>query len=169
MAKSENVAEKEKKIKGYLWVPIILLALLVFSIFFIITVRLFTPEDNWICENGSWVKHGNPSAPAPTLECRTTGVENRSQQDKKREGNQSTGIFSATPITDASKAVNSLPDENVVGPVQISGFFRFISPVVNLAAIIGAKVCTWGRPKELAYTCPSIKANFQNAFNEASK
>jgi len=26
-------------------------------------------EDTWICQNGQWVKHGNPSAPKPTNGC----------------------------------------------------------------------------------------------------
>src|SRR4030042_6707123 len=26
-------------------------------------------EDTWICENGQWVKHGNPSAPKPGGSC----------------------------------------------------------------------------------------------------
>jgi hypothetical protein len=26
-------------------------------------------EDAWICSNGNWVKHGNPSAPKPTKPC----------------------------------------------------------------------------------------------------
>jgi hypothetical protein len=26
-------------------------------------------EDTWLCENGAWVKHGNPSAPAPATPC----------------------------------------------------------------------------------------------------
>jgi len=26
-------------------------------------------EDTWICENGQWVKHGNPSAPMPSQSC----------------------------------------------------------------------------------------------------
>ena len=26
-------------------------------------------EDTWICENGQWIKHGNPSAPKPTGGC----------------------------------------------------------------------------------------------------
>lgn len=32
--------------------------------------RLFTPEDTWICEKGSWVEHGHPSAPMPTAPCK---------------------------------------------------------------------------------------------------
>ncbi|MFA6993260.1 MAG: GerMN domain-containing protein [Patescibacteria group bacterium] len=27
------------------------------------------PEDGWLCQDGNWVKHGNPSAPAPTSGC----------------------------------------------------------------------------------------------------
>lgn len=27
------------------------------------------PEDTWICENGQWVKHGNPSSSMPTEPC----------------------------------------------------------------------------------------------------
>jgi len=26
-------------------------------------------EDTWLCQNGQWVRHGNPSAPAPTGTC----------------------------------------------------------------------------------------------------
>ena len=26
-------------------------------------------EDDWICENGDWVRHGNPSAPMPLSNC----------------------------------------------------------------------------------------------------
>ncbi len=33
-------------------------------------IRLFSGEDNWICQNGSWQKHGQPNFPAPTTECK---------------------------------------------------------------------------------------------------
>jgi hypothetical protein len=26
-------------------------------------------EDDWICKNGQWVKHGHPSRPSPTMSC----------------------------------------------------------------------------------------------------
>jgi len=32
-------------------------------------IRLWSGEDSWICQNGGWVKHGNPSAPRPTESC----------------------------------------------------------------------------------------------------
>jgi uncharacterized membrane protein len=36
----------------------------------VITLRLFSGEDNWICQNGEWIKHGNPSFPTPLVECK---------------------------------------------------------------------------------------------------
>ncbi len=28
-------------------------------------------EDTWLCQNGQWIKHGNPTAPSPTGICGT--------------------------------------------------------------------------------------------------
>lgn len=36
---------------------------------FILATRLMTPEDTWLCVDGAWVKHGNPSAPMPQTGC----------------------------------------------------------------------------------------------------
>ncbi|HPV70740.1 MAG TPA: DUF2178 domain-containing protein [Candidatus Magasanikbacteria bacterium] len=36
----------------------------------VFTVRFFSGEDNWICQNGEWVKYGQPDFPAPTTQCR---------------------------------------------------------------------------------------------------
>lgn len=33
------------------------------------SVRFFSGEDTWLCENGKWVKHGNPLSPTPTSSC----------------------------------------------------------------------------------------------------
>lgn len=35
----------------------------------IVLVLLRGSEDDWICQNGQWVKHGNPSRPIPTTLC----------------------------------------------------------------------------------------------------
>ncbi len=34
-----------------------------------IVLRLTSPEDNWICKDGQWLKHGNPRASMPTTIC----------------------------------------------------------------------------------------------------
>jgi uncharacterized membrane protein len=35
----------------------------------VLMLRLWGGEDDWICQKGRWVKHGQPSAPAPTKAC----------------------------------------------------------------------------------------------------
>lgn len=37
-----------------------------------VVARIFSPEDDWICENGQWIRHGNPSASEPTSGCGIT-------------------------------------------------------------------------------------------------
>lgn len=32
-------------------------------------IRFLSGEDNWVCENGQWIKHGNPSSLMPTTGC----------------------------------------------------------------------------------------------------
>ena len=55
----------------------ILITLLVIVIVIVIVglFRGLSGEDNWICSDGQWVKHGNPSAPMPTTGCGTTATE----------------------------------------------------------------------------------------------
>ena len=41
----------------------IIFVLLIFFVFFM------PREDTWICKNGEWIKHGNPSIPMPATSC----------------------------------------------------------------------------------------------------
>lgn len=36
----------------------------------IFTVRLFSGEDNWVCQKGEWIQHGHPDFSAPTIPCK---------------------------------------------------------------------------------------------------
>ena len=47
----------------------IVLAIVLAIFISIFTLRLFSGEDNWICQNGQWIAHGHPSFPAPTVKC----------------------------------------------------------------------------------------------------
>jgi len=48
-----------------------LIIIIVLSVVFgIFTIRLFSGEDNWVCQNGQWTKHGNPSFDAPKSICK---------------------------------------------------------------------------------------------------
>lgn len=46
------------------------LAILLVLIFTIFGLRIFSGEDNWVCQNGAWEKHGQPDFPQPTAECK---------------------------------------------------------------------------------------------------
>lgn len=52
--------------RKFIFVGIILIF---FVIVGILGIRFFSGEDNWICKNGKWIKHGNPSAQMPTIKC----------------------------------------------------------------------------------------------------
>lgn len=47
----------------------IVLAVILFLIIAMAALRIFSGEDNWICQNGQWIKHGQPSFPPPAVEC----------------------------------------------------------------------------------------------------
>ncbi|MBI4708981.1 MAG: GerMN domain-containing protein [Candidatus Portnoybacteria bacterium] len=48
---------------------IIIGAILLAIILIVAGLKFFTDEDTWICQDGQWVKHGNPSAQKPTEPC----------------------------------------------------------------------------------------------------
>jgi len=37
------------------------------------------PEDTWICEDGQWIRHGQPSSPPPTSGCGEISWEDASK------------------------------------------------------------------------------------------
>lgn len=43
--------------------------LLVIAVWFFVRFVIGGSEDDWICVEGQWVKHGYPSAPMPEGEC----------------------------------------------------------------------------------------------------
>jgi uncharacterized membrane protein len=45
------------------------LAAILIIVFIVAGLRIFSGEDDWICRDGSWVRHGNPSFPAPQIPC----------------------------------------------------------------------------------------------------
>ena len=59
-------------------------------------------EDAWICENGVWVKHGNPSSAMPTQSCPSTTTEQDVILDSPKENDIAT-----TPLLVKGKAKGS--------------------------------------------------------------
>jgi uncharacterized membrane protein (DUF485 family) len=54
---------KKKEILQFILAIIILVAFIFFA-------RILAGEDNWICKDVQWVKHGQPTAPAPSTQCK---------------------------------------------------------------------------------------------------
>ena len=42
------------------------------AVSYVFNLSWFAGEDSWICVNGEWIKHGNPSAPKPDRPCGKT-------------------------------------------------------------------------------------------------
>lgn len=42
---------------------------IIFVLFPHLGAQFLSGEDGWICQDGEWVKHGNPAGPAPTALC----------------------------------------------------------------------------------------------------
>ncbi|MFA5211615.1 MAG: DUF2178 domain-containing protein [Patescibacteria group bacterium] len=61
-----NIASLDKKKKYINFVIYFFIVLLII----LFGLRLFSGEDNWVCQNGKWVKHGNPDFAAPLIECK---------------------------------------------------------------------------------------------------
>jgi len=61
----ENYKDKTEIVKNpaYLIIAIIILLVLLLA-----GIRLFSGEDNWMCQNGQWIEHGHPAAPMPPAE-----------------------------------------------------------------------------------------------------
>jgi len=58
-----HVAMVKKVLLGILGVILVVLII-------VVGARVLSPEDNWICKDGNWVKHGNPSGSMPTGTCK---------------------------------------------------------------------------------------------------
>jgi L-lactate permease len=35
----------------------------------VVAIKSLSPEDTWNCQQGQWVKHGNPILPKPVFPC----------------------------------------------------------------------------------------------------
>jgi hypothetical protein len=89
--------------------------LIVIGVIIVIGIAIFilrSPEDDWICSGGQWVKHGHPSAPMPTSGC---GNQTASEPD----------IVVTSPS----------PNQKITSPLAIEGqakgswYFEAVAPV----------------------------------------
>jgi len=77
----------------------------------ILSIRFFSgPEDAWLCQNGGWVKHGNPSAAMPATTCGQQNNNPIATTTASTEIKVSTPLSGATvsnPLTVAGQAIGN--------------------------------------------------------------
>ena len=86
----------------------------------VLIIRFSSPEDTWICQNGQWVKHGNPDLPKPNSACPLSN-------NSKNEVNQK---------TDKIIIEGPSPNEIITSPLVVKGqavgnwFFEATFPLI---------------------------------------
>ncbi len=83
----------------------------------VLTVRFVFggPEDNWICQDGVWVKHGNPSFPEPV-----SGCGNQGKTDDTTTSTSTDGYI----YKDLIKIDSPIQNQKINSPVSIKGEAR---------------------------------------------
>lgn len=97
----------------------------VIAIFFILIVfgaiagvKFFSDEDVWICENDAWIKHGNPSSPAPISGCGSDPVGMKPHPNLE--------VWQKYATEDKIKVIGLKNDVAITSPVEIEGEARGI-------------------------------------------
>ncbi|MFH0852377.1 MAG: GerMN domain-containing protein [bacterium] len=131
-------------------------------------LRFLTPEDTWLCQNGQWIKHGNPSSPMPTDGCGTPApeqeitmispqpnqvvtspliIEGTSKGGWFFEGSFPIKILDASGQEIASSFVQAQSDWMTTDPVNFRGEIRFISPASGNGTLLLQKDNPSGLPQ----------------------
>jgi hypothetical protein len=109
---------------------IVSILIAVFAVVF--CIRILSGEDDWICQNGQWVKHGNPNSPAPTSGCGEAIKKEEVKDEKKQTDNQEPkvqaldNVDGTNIIVDAPKA-----NESIGLPLFIKGKARVFENTVS--------------------------------------
>jgi hypothetical protein len=68
-----------------------------------VALRLMTPEDTWVCQDGQWVKHGNPLAAQPSSQCGTMQNANTAKTNEATANNMPKDDLSYPHISATNK------------------------------------------------------------------
>jgi hypothetical protein len=64
---------------------VIIFVLIIVGILFLLRFVIGGPEDSWICKDGSWIKHGQPSYPKPITKCSKQTTLPKNEEDCLKE------------------------------------------------------------------------------------
>jgi len=110
----------------------------------ILGLRFLTDEDTWLCQNGQWVKHGNPSAPMPTTLCPGAKINQNENQNTNENINQNVNVepINEPVAVNPSGVIVTKPAANseITSPLEITGqatggwYFEAVFPIKLLDA-----------------------------------
>jgi len=111
---------------------IVIVSVVCVAFIILLGVRFFSGEDSWICQNGQWVKHGNPSAPAPSIGCGETAKKEKVQDEKVEVDNQRQKDEAEDNAQEKNIVVDLPKANNLIGlPVVIKGQARVFENTVS--------------------------------------
>jgi hypothetical protein len=138
----------------------------------VVLLRLLSGEDNWICQNGEWIKHGQPSGPPPSKSCGSvkppTGQADKVKLDNLRANDliystleitgQAIGpwyfeasfpirLFDASGQIIASTIAQAQSDWMTTNFVPFRAKLEFVSPKESIGTLVFVKDNPSGLPK----------------------
>jgi hypothetical protein len=100
-----DIPKKSRIIFSPKFRQILFIFLLVFAV---ISIRIISPEDDWICQDGQWVMHGRPLSSKPTTACGGIANANNSAQifysnlQKSSDPSDCTQVFAVNRQVDSN-------------------------------------------------------------------
>lgn len=128
---------------------VVLILVVILLAWFFVRFVIGGPEDDWICVNNEWVKHGNPSAPKPTTGCETEIMKikvyfNNSKLDPEYSCNKVFPI--EREIIKTSAVARAALEELLKGPNEkedAEGFITNINPGVKIQKLTIENGTAW--------------------------
>ncbi len=111
--------KKASVIIGIVAILAVLLGLLLFA--------LRGSEDEWICQNGKWIKHGNPGNPKPTSGCEKEEVLNGKEKNADSENGQT--HFNMIRIDEPKDGAEVSSPLEIIGEARGTWFFEGDFPI----------------------------------------
>lgn len=99
-------------------ITIILIILAVIAVSAVAYLK-FSTEDTWLCQNGQWVKHGNPSLSMPTTGCFVNN--NSNLNDNLNNANLNANNTNTAPNEINVKVDNLKAGDTITTPLVITG------------------------------------------------
>ncbi len=118
--------------------PISVIVLVLIILWLFVRFVIGGPEDDWICVNGQWVKHGAPATPMPTEACGQNKIssfedclaagnpvmESYPRQCKAGDKTFTEDIGNELEKIDLIQVSNPRPNQTITSPLTITGQAR---------------------------------------------